>query len=59
VGGGSLVYANTLLVPPDDAFEDQRWPGRGWKEKLAPFYEKAKFMLGLCQLVMREKRIKF
>jgi len=46
VGGGSLVYANTLLVPPDDAFEDQRWPGRGWKEKLAPFYEKAKFMLG-------------
>ncbi len=46
VGGGSLVYANTLLVPPDDAFEDQRWPGTGWKERLAPFYEKAKFMLG-------------
>ena len=46
VGGGSLVYANTLLIPPDDAFEDQNWPGMGWKEKLAPFYEKAKFMLG-------------
>jgi cholesterol oxidase len=46
VGGGSLVYANTLLVPPDDAFEDQNWPGKGWKEKLAPYYEKAKFMLG-------------
>ena len=46
VGGGSLVYANTLLVPPDGAFEDQNWPGSGWKERLAPFYEKAKMMLG-------------
>jgi len=46
VGGGSLVYANTLLVPPDDVFEDQNWPGKSWKEKLAPYYEKAKFMLG-------------
>ena len=46
VGGGSLVYANTLLVPPDHAFEDQNWPGSGWKEKLAPFYEIAKQMLG-------------
>ena len=46
VGGGSLVYANTLLVPPDHAFEDQHWPSSGWKEKLAPFYEKAKQMLG-------------
>ena len=39
VGGGSLVYANTLLVPPDDAFEDQNWPGKGWKNKLLPFYK--------------------
>ena len=46
VGGGSLVYANTLLVPPDDAFKDQNWPGKGWKKKLEPYYEKAKFMLG-------------
>ena len=46
VGGGSLVYANTLLVPPNHAFEDQHWPSSGWKEKLAPFYEKAKQMLG-------------
>ena len=42
VGGGSLVYANTLLVPPDDAFEDQNWPRKGWKKKLEPFYAKAK-----------------
>ena len=46
VGGGSLVYANTLLVPPDKAFDDKRWMGGGWKEKLSPFYDEAKRMLG-------------
>ena len=46
VGGGSLVYANTLMVPPDDAFEDQNWPGTNWKERLKPFYKQAKTMLG-------------
>ena len=46
VGGGSLVYANTLLVPPDKAFEDKRWFGGGWKNKLLPFYATAKKMLG-------------
>ena len=46
VGGGSLVYANTLLVPPDKAFEDERWIGGGWKKKLTPYYEKAQDMLG-------------
>ena len=25
VGGGSLVYANTLLVPPDKVFEDDNF----------------------------------
>ena len=46
VGGGSLVYANTLLVPPDEAFENGKWPGKGWKERLAPFFDVAKKMLG-------------
>jgi cholesterol oxidase len=46
VGGGSLVYANTLLVPPDEAFKDSRWVGGGWKQRLAPFYEIGKRMLG-------------
>ena len=49
VGGGSLVYANTLLIPPDNAFEDKRWIGGGWKEKLIPFYKKAKIMLGATE----------
>jgi len=47
VGGGSLVYANTLLVPPDAAFAEKNWPGTGWKDKLTPYYEKAKIMLGV------------
>ena len=46
VGGGSLVYANTLLVPTDKVFKDKNWPGKDWKEKLLPFYQKAKLMLG-------------
>jgi cholesterol oxidase len=46
VGGGSLVYANTHLVPPDKAFSDKGWIGGGWKERLLPHYETAKKMLG-------------
>ena len=46
VGGGSLVYANTHLIPPDKAFADKGWIGGGWKERLLPHYETAKKMLG-------------
>jgi cholesterol oxidase len=47
VGGGSLVYANTHMVPPDTFFENVTWNKfNNWKEKLLPFYETAKFMLG-------------
>ena len=49
VGGGSLVYANTLLVPSDEAFKDERWIRGGWKQKLMPFYKKAKTMLGVTK----------
>jgi cholesterol oxidase len=48
VGGGSLVYANTLLVPPDRVFADPKWSAMGsWKENLAPHYATAKRMLGV------------
>lgn len=49
VGGGSLVYANTLFVPPDVFFEDPQWKGLvpDWKAELAPHYETAKQMLGV------------
>lgn len=46
VGGGSLVYANNLLIPPDKVFDDPRWGSKGWKEKLTPFYKLAQTMLG-------------
>jgi cholesterol oxidase len=46
VGGGSLVYANQLLIPPDEVFERPEWGPGDWKSKMMPFYEKAKKMLG-------------
>ncbi len=50
VGGGSLVYANTLLVPPDAAFQRGNWPtGTDWKAALAPHYETAKRILGVTK----------
>lgn len=40
VGGGSLVYANTLLVPGAAAFRSGAWPvGSDWQERLAPHLE--------------------
>ncbi len=50
VGGGSLGYANTLLVPPDPFFENPQWATMAdWKSVLAPFYETAKKMLGVTR----------
>ncbi|MCF8276007.1 MAG: GMC family oxidoreductase [Flavobacteriales bacterium] len=47
VGGGSLVYANTHMFPPDAFFNNPVWSGiRDWKSTLQPFYERARFMLG-------------
>ena len=46
VGGGSLVYCNTLISPPAEAFA-QGWPGGdGLWERLAPHYQTARRMLG-------------
>ncbi len=48
VGGGSLVYANTLMQPRAKAFQDPRWPaGFDWQNELQPFYDMAKKMLGV------------
>jgi cholesterol oxidase len=48
VGGGSLVYANTLYEPPDKFYDDPQWSGiTDWKQELAPFYDQAKRMLGV------------
>ena len=48
VGGGSLVYANTLYQPGDKYFDDPQWKAiTDWKSELTPFYELARRMLGL------------
>jgi cholesterol oxidase len=48
VGGGSLVYANTLYVPPPAFFADQQWSHiTDWRTELMPFYDQAKRMLGV------------
>ncbi|GLV52066.1 cholesterol oxidase [Thermobispora bispora] len=47
VGGGSLVYANTLYEPLDPFFTDPQWAHiTDWKDELAPYYDQAKRMLG-------------
>ncbi len=50
VGGGSLVYANTLYRPPATFFEDPRWSGiTDWAAELAPHYDQASRMLGVTE----------
>ncbi|MRK01496.1 FAD-dependent oxidoreductase [Aeromicrobium sp. S22] len=48
VGGGSLVYANTLYEPLDPFYRDRQWAHiTDWKDELAPHYAQAKKMLGV------------
>jgi cholesterol oxidase len=48
VGGGSLVYANTLYTPPPAFFQDPQWADiTDWQSELAPHYEQATRMLGV------------
>jgi len=47
VGGGSLVYANTLPTPKSAFFKAKSWGHLAdWETELAPHYETAKRMLG-------------
>ena len=48
VGGGSLVYANTLYQPSDEYFKDPQWRDiTDWKSELEPWYQLARKMLGV------------
>lgn len=50
VGGGSLVYANTLYQPGDAYFNDKQWSTiTDWKKELEPWYDQAKRMLGVTE----------
>jgi cholesterol oxidase len=48
VGGGSLVYANTLYEPLQPFYDDPQWSSIcDWRTELAPYYDQAKRMLGV------------
>ncbi len=50
VGGGSLVYANTLPLPKTDFFTSGSWKNLAdWQAELSPFYNLARQMLGAAQ----------
>ncbi len=52
VGGGSLVYANTLLVPPEKVFKPApfgRAEGADVYHELLPYYQLAQRMLGVTK----------
>lgn len=50
VGGGSLVYANTLPVPKTAFFRSGSWAGLAdWQQELAPYYQRALHMLGAAK----------
>lgn len=50
VGGGSLVYACTLIRPGQAFFEAEEWRHLAdWESELAPHYQTAERMLGVSQ----------
>ncbi|WP_243060063.1 GMC oxidoreductase [Nocardioides sp. SR21] len=50
VGGGSIIYGNTLYEPLDEFWSDPQWAHiTDWRRELAPYYDQAKRMLGAAQ----------
>lgn len=50
VGGGSLVYANTLFEPPETVWDDPQWRGlEDWRTVMPAHYETARRMLGVVE----------
>ena len=50
VGGGSITYANTLLVPGDAVWESGSWAGLAdWKTEMPPHYATAVRVLGVAE----------
>lgn len=47
VGGGSLLYANTLFEPPETVWDDPQWKGLvDWRSVMPEHYATARRMLG-------------
>jgi cholesterol oxidase len=50
VGGGSITYANTMLVPPETVWREGSWKGlANWEAEMPAHYATAKRMLGVTQ----------
>jgi cholesterol oxidase len=50
VGGGSLVYCNTLFSPPETVWDDPQWRGlEDWRAVMPKHYRTARTMLGAAQ----------
>ncbi|WP_160131604.1 GMC oxidoreductase [Kordia antarctica] len=50
VGGGSLVYANTLPIPKSTFFKTGSWSKlHDWEKELVPYYQEALKMLGAAK----------
>ncbi|MEV4152450.1 GMC family oxidoreductase [Nocardia salmonicida] len=50
VGGGSLIYGNTLYEPLPEFYHDRAWAHiTDWKSELAPYYDQAARMLGVVE----------
>ncbi|WP_405136674.1 GMC oxidoreductase [Nocardia sp. NBC_01388] len=49
VGGGSLIYGNTLYEPLPNFYSDPSWAHiTDWHDELDPYYDQAKRMLGVA-----------
>ncbi|WP_247535928.1 GMC family oxidoreductase [Ralstonia pseudosolanacearum] len=50
VGGGSITYANALLVPPDQVWDEGSWADlQDWKNIMPRYYAMAERMLGVTE----------
>jgi cholesterol oxidase len=50
VGGGSLVYANTLFEPPETVWDDPQWKGlEDWRSVMPEHFATARRMLGVTE----------
>ena len=50
VGGGSITYANTMLVPVNSIWDKGSWAGLAdWKAEMPRYYETAIQMLGVIE----------
>ena len=50
VGGGSITYANTMLIPQNSVWESGSWAGLAdWKTQMPRYYQTAIRMLGVIE----------